>query len=215
MSKIEAVLGVDQRAGFRGGWAMHWLLEVSKVNRICLSSGVFAGSSSAVLFYSASDICYDTDRMQICSKESSDTPPVSGEGFQQYSSRISSGQWFSLLPHGALRASALHFDRVAYTEPVTSGEFLLSKIGRAILSFAFHFLLYKPANKVPYGSLPLAEVLFRVLCSNTKWTYDEAGVNPEVCLLDSKDDITLFQIFVITLEQYWRDAWLEQRLNAS
>ena len=39
MNKVEAVLSVDQRAGFLGGWAMHWLWEVSKVNRICLSSG--------------------------------------------------------------------------------------------------------------------------------------------------------------------------------
>ena len=48
MSKIEAVLGVDQRAGFRGGWAMHWLLEVSKVNRICLSSGVPSADAGTV-----------------------------------------------------------------------------------------------------------------------------------------------------------------------
>ncbi|KAH6672094.1 hypothetical protein B0J14DRAFT_564674 [Halenospora varia] len=33
----------------------------------------FAGSSSAVLFYNASDIHYNTDRMQICSEESSNS----------------------------------------------------------------------------------------------------------------------------------------------
>lgn len=175
----------------------------------------FSGSSSAVLFYSASDILYNTDRMQICSKDNSNTPLASGEGFQQYSSRLSSRQWFSLHPHGTLRTSALRFDRIAYTEPITSEEFLLSKVGRAILSFAFHFISHKPANNIPYRALPLAEVLFRALCGNTKWAYDEAGVYPEVSLLDSKDDITLFQIFVMTLEKYWQDAWLEQRLNAS
>jgi hypothetical protein len=51
---------------------------------------------------------------------------------------------------------------------------MLSKIGYAVLLFSFHFLSYKPANKVLYRPLPLAEVLVRVLCGNAKWACYEA-----------------------------------------
>ncbi|PMD48228.1 hypothetical protein L207DRAFT_521628 [Hyaloscypha variabilis F] len=175
----------------------------------------FSGASGTVLFHCASDIYYDAEQNQICLKESRDTPLVNSEGVQQHSSRPSSEQWFSWLPNGALKMSALRFDRVAYIQPLTSGEDMLSKIGRAVLSFAFNFLSHKPLDEVPYGPLPLAVVLMRVLCGGTKWKYDEAGVNPEVSILESKDDIKLFQMFVMTLGKHWRDSWLERRLNAS
>jgi hypothetical protein len=68
------------------------------------------------------------------------------------------------------------------------------------------FLSCKPANEVLYGHLPLAAVLFRVLCGNTKRAYDEVGVYPEGRLLESEDEITLLHIFMLTLNEYWRGA---------
>ena len=40
-------------------------------------------------------------------------------------------------------------------------------------------------------------------------------LNPEVSILESKDNIKLFQMFVMTLGEHWGDAWLEQILNKS